>query len=78
SLKVFPNPGKDRFFLQGIGLPPGSYRVRLYDVRGKHLRAWSWDGRSTLTLDLHSLPAGVYPLRVGDAEQAGWVRVVKL
>ena len=68
ALTVYPNPTDDLLFVELRGA--GIANVALYDLQGRAvetLRATSLqDG--TATLDVKSLPAGVYVLRVKDAE----------
>ena len=68
ALTVYPNPTDDLLFVELRGA--GIANVALYDLQGRvieTLRATSLqDG--TATLDVKSLPAGVYVLRVKDAE----------
>jgi hypothetical protein len=68
ALTVYPNPTDDLLFVELRGA--GIANVALYDLQGRvveTLRATSLqDG--TATLDVKSLPAGVYVLRVKDAD----------
>jgi hypothetical protein len=68
ALTVYPNPTDDLLFVELRGA--GIANVALYDLQGRvveTLRATSLqDG--TATLNVKSLPAGVYVLRVKDAE----------
>jgi hypothetical protein len=70
ALTVYPNPTDDLLFVELRGA--GIANVALYDLQGRvveTLRATSLqDG--TVTLNVKSLPAGVYVLRVKDATSA--------
>ena len=68
ALTVYPNPTDDLLFVELRGA--GIANVALYDLQGRvveTLRATSLQN-GTAALDVKSLPAGVYVLRVKDAE----------
>ena len=58
SLSIYPNPATDRISVNGADGP-----VELYDATGRLIQTQAM-GQST-TLDLRSLPAGIYLLRSG-------------
>lgn len=47
-----------------LGKASGAWSLSLSDVRGRALRAWSWQGPGDRVLDAGDLPPGVYRLRV--------------
>jgi len=53
-----PNPARDRFTVQG--LPEAVVGVRLFDVTGRSMRAWS----PAMSHDLGGVPTGVYIVQV--------------
>lgn len=60
---VFPNPARERAFLQGVGGQPiDPVDWELYDANGRQLRF----GRRSLEVNLIDLPSGLYLLRVID------------
>jgi hypothetical protein len=67
SLKVFPNPATASVNIQTDHSRPLHWQ--LTDVSGKLLQAQSLPAFSLQTIDLQSLPAGVYLLCATDARQ---------
>ena len=69
TLTVYPNPTDDVLFVELRG-GAGIAAVALLDLQGRvvetHGRASLQDG--TATINMKSLPAGVYVLRVTDAD----------
>ncbi len=62
SLSIYPNPATDRISVNGADGP-----VELYDATGRLIKtqAIKQSSNQTITLDLRSLPAGIYLLRFG-------------
>lgn len=59
ALKAFPNPASDRITLEGLN---PQFPVLLLDLYGRTLSRWQPD-QETLSLDLSTLPHGIYLLR---------------
>ncbi len=73
ELSVYPNPAQD--FLQLTYDLPTELRGTLYDGRGRRMQSFTM--RRSHQLSLETLPAGVYLLRLVDAEKgAGNVRTI--
>ena len=69
ALTVYPNPTNDLLFVELRGA--GIANVALYDLQGRvvtSVHAGAPQRTATATLNLKSLPAGVYVLRVKDAD----------
>ncbi len=64
SLKVFPNPASSSVSIQNEHSGPLEWQ--LFDVSGKQLLQQALPAFSLQTVDLHTLPAGVYLLRATD------------
>jgi len=71
--EVFPNPARERATL-AVALPAAqTLYLSLSDATGRALQAWTVDGvtEQNIPLDVRSLPAGTYQLRIlaGNGEQ---------
>ncbi len=68
-LNVFPNPARDRIL---ITLPegPDAMAINLVDARGGIVRQWGRTPAGVRTLQLGTLEAGVYMLRITTADRA--------
>ena len=73
SSAVFPNPTKDLLNVQlGNNLGTGKITLEVLDLNGKITQRQNLDAGSTQAeLDIHTLPAGLYYLRVFADGQAG-------
>nr|WP_290939438.1 T9SS type A sorting domain-containing protein [Haliscomenobacter sp.] len=73
SSAVFPNPTKDLLNVQlGNNLGTGKITLEVLDLNGKITQRQNLDAGSTQAeLDIHTLPAGLYYLRVFAEGQAG-------
>jgi hypothetical protein len=69
-LKVYPNPATDKFFVVVDG--KAATTAQLYDINGKAVRTMELQDGSN-TVDVSSLPQGVYVLRSGETV----VKIVK-
>ncbi|GAB3838703.1 hypothetical protein GCM10028821_40690 [Hymenobacter jeollabukensis] len=77
TLSAYPNPATDRLRLSLTGAT-GQVTASIYSATGQQLRAVSFDAAQPATLDVTTLPAGTYLLRVRTAEgQTFSQRVVK-
>ncbi len=79
--EVFPNPARDKATL-AVALPTAqTLYLSLVDATGRALQAWTVDQvtEQNIPLDLRSLPAGAYQLRIlsGSGEQAAKAVVVE-
>ena len=69
NLTVYPNPTDDVLFIELRG-GAGIANIALYDLQGRIVGTWraaSIQG-GTATITVKSIPAGVYVLRVTDAD----------
>lgn len=60
SFDVYPNPASSRVTVRWSG----NAIVTLHDVTGRRLKSWTLAGGGTTTLDIGTLPAGTYFLRM--------------
>lgn len=62
TFSIFPNPATDRVTVDGLSV--GS-RIELYDAKGRHIHTFSLSPchPETYSLDVSSLPSGIYFLR---------------
>jgi hypothetical protein len=77
EFKVYPNPTDDLLFVELSGAE--IVNVALYDLQGRMVagvHAGTPQPGATITLDVKSLPAGVYVLRVTDADGREYLRKV--
>ena len=66
-ISVYPNPADDLLYVELSGA--GIANAVLYDLQGRIVAdAANAGGRSTATVNVHSIPAGVYLLRVTDTD----------
>jgi hypothetical protein len=87
GLKISPNPGFSRGFIQFATTRSGSVRASLYDVAGRRIRevfqgalgagdhSIAWDGQAS---GGHALPAGVYRIRIDTADGTATIPYVAL
>ncbi|MEL6628657.1 MAG: T9SS type A sorting domain-containing protein [Bacteroidota bacterium] len=72
SYNIYPNPVRDRLFVELETDVPARMRVALYDMKGKETSVPSQEGlvvgSKTLTFDTETLPIGVYILRLHRAD----------
>ena len=71
ALTVYPNPTDDLLYIELSGA--GIATIALYDLRGRTIYSQNLSNSSTeysptATVNMHNVPAGVYVLRVTDAE----------
>lgn len=66
SLEVNPNPANDKLIVNFVSSNVSSYKLNIYDINGgmvySHPDAISSAGVNELTLDISTLPVGVYNL----------------
>ena len=77
DVSIYPNPAKERLF---VHLPnvPDEVRIHLLDMQGKLVLSQSWqEPLETLSLDLSSLPTGMYMLE-GQADGLHFVKKVNV
>lgn len=61
-MRPYPIPASEQLMLE---LPEaGAYRIDLIDAAGRTVRTWSTTGSMMLSLDVSSLPAGPYSMRL--------------
>jgi hypothetical protein len=72
QLTLFPNPAKDEVNVRFVATQSGAYDVSLYDATGKTIltqKAQFSEGENTASLDVMSLPRGLYVLKVSNGEE---------
>jgi hypothetical protein len=70
ALGIYPNPAKDRITLSlPDGMSPTNVHISVYDMRGNVIRETQGAG-TKITMDVSTLPAGLYFIRVTDGEVA--------
>ncbi|TVR38250.1 MAG: T9SS C-terminal target domain-containing protein [Cryomorphaceae bacterium] len=80
DMNLWPNPTRDITTVQFTLSSPDLVALELYDVSGKMLQQRSWAasaGENLLQLDLGSLPAGMYLLRLTGDQYQQSARLVK-
>ena len=63
--ETYPNPASKQMAIEG----PANYRVAFYDLQGR-LMLQKADLHGTVQLDISSLPAGVYVLKMRDGQES--------
>lgn len=77
---VYPNPGTGYYSLSTISNTNETLQVDVMDISGRVVQAAAWNvtqGANTMQLDLTTLPAGTYFVRVNGSEGASTMKVVK-
>lgn len=69
---ISPNPMKNEAWLKG---PAGIHDLMLYDQMGACVRKWTSDSTNTV-IERKSLPAGLYHLRITDANHSWTIRII--
>ncbi|MGC9362273.1 MAG: T9SS type A sorting domain-containing protein, partial [Candidatus Syntrophosphaera sp.] len=77
---LYPNPVYNELFLQGIDKAIDGVRLMIYNMRGQRvdLSIKPVEDASTVRLDVSSLPAGIYLLRIEDPRGSSVRRFIKL
>ncbi|MBW6514186.1 MAG: T9SS type A sorting domain-containing protein [Candidatus Syntrophosphaera sp.] len=80
SLSIHPNPARGSITLDPGTKLEGALDVSLYNPRGQRVKTWNFISPDTgpLSLDLRTLPAGIYFLRLRDTRGSRVKRFVKL
>jgi hypothetical protein len=81
SLSIFPNPVGNELSLRIQSPASGAYQLRLLDVQGRPLierRLALSAGKQVQTIDVATLPAGIYALHLTDGQRSSSRMVVKL
>ncbi|MBX2978029.1 MAG: T9SS type A sorting domain-containing protein [Flavobacteriales bacterium] len=76
GVQVFPNPGSGQYQVLLRGAEAGATWMEVYDAASRRVLEQRAAGALSM-LDLTAQPAGVYLLRVWNAQGSGVVRVVK-
>lgn len=66
NFSVYPNPASDRFFIQSHG-ETGRGSLQLFNMQGENMRSIVFNSAAELNekaIDVHSLPAGIYIVRI--------------
>lgn len=71
TIRLHPNPATDRLILERLGTAPAPFTV--YDTQGRILLAGTANGTRT-SVDIASLPSGLYLLRLEDGGIARFVK----
>lgn len=77
ALNLYPNPATNQVVLDLSTYTSGSYAVQVLNLSGQQVLATRLNGGSAQTLDIQSLPAGSYLLRVQGATEQVVQRLVK-
>lgn len=75
QVRILPNPGRGRFVLRFTD--KAERRVAVYDIHGRPVCSGINVGSESCSLDLREQPAGIYIVRVKEAEQ-GHILTLKL
>lgn len=76
-LRLWPNPTAGSVQLDTLQAIPSIYALELYDIAGKRIGDWAGPITFPYTLELSTLPAGVYLLRVWADRQHQVFRIVR-
>ncbi|MCK6694302.1 MAG: PKD domain-containing protein [Thermoanaerobaculia bacterium] len=60
--KIFPNPTAGVVHIESLHFTPGAARAEVFDLNGRSVLAQIWQPGDTWSLDLGTLPGGVYLL----------------
>ena len=74
-ISLAPNPVDSRFTVQHPATAGGT--IRLQDLTGRELLMTPASASGATSLDIATLPAGIYLLRYADVRQSRTIRVVK-
>jgi hypothetical protein len=80
EFSVFPNPAEDAVQVNLQSEAGGLFELHLMDMQGKFLQRVAWDvvpGDNARSLDVQTLPAGVYLMRISDGRQEASARLLK-
>jgi hypothetical protein len=72
EVEVFPNPVSDELFIQPPGNEVGEYT--LLDLQGREVEQVT--GQGATNLQVHSIPTGIYLLRLRLGEEERWEKVL--
>jgi hypothetical protein len=73
GFRVYPNPGKGRFTVQGRQAVDGEAEVVISDMQGRIISRQSISGSAlNETIDLQQVSAGVYLLQIRQADGKVW------
>ena len=76
-MALFPNPVTGVATLSRTGGHNGSCRVALHTPEGREVRSWWWN-ETTMTVDMTTLPAGLYLLVVSyENNNSEIIKIVK-
>ncbi|MCB9235817.1 MAG: T9SS type A sorting domain-containing protein [Bacteroidia bacterium] len=76
DLQIFPNPTRDRLFLEGLPTDGNPTQIFLYTARGERVRNETI-AREGLILNLADLPAGLYLLEICREEGKIFRKILK-
>jgi len=77
---VFPNPARDQVVLEGLAPDEEWLQIQLLDSQGRMVyqgQEWSAGGQFRTTLDVQSLPSGLYLVIANGQDWSQQVRLVK-
>jgi hypothetical protein len=79
ELYLYPNPTQGKVFLQLNSIEPGLFNADIYDLSGKqflHQLYQTTTKNENISLDLISLPKGIYLLRLTSSENVYYARII--
>jgi hypothetical protein len=76
SISIYPNPATDQLNIQLSGTD-GNVSASIYTINGQLMKQSGGTGNS-FTMDMKSLPAGIYMLKVADARNQWQEKITKL
>jgi hypothetical protein len=75
-VSFIPNPVETKATIEG--LPPGTFRVVLYDITGKQVNEKNITGGHTVTMDFSSMRPGIYMLLIeADKGETHRLKIIK-
>ncbi|MEE4178133.1 MAG: phosphodiester glycosidase family protein [Bacteroides sp.] len=75
ALKIFPNPGRGKFFVSGHS--PAPLLLEVFSIEGARIKSFKANGGLELEINLQSYPSGIYLLRVSNPKGAKAFRLIK-
>src|SRR5690606_31139865 len=76
-INIYPNPGTGTFYLQNASVLKGKSQLKVYNSVGQKVTEEALENPSdSETIDLKSLPKGIYLLRISNQDRSIIRRVV--
>jgi hypothetical protein len=77
GFSIFPNPAKDRLYLNIDPAKLQSAGIAIRDISGRLIKEWEWKGSPEQVIDLSGFRQGIYLLSVQNDRQRSFLKFVK-